>query len=482
MESQSLSSPLVGISDYQRENGEVKGRREVLLAEVKKLVCLAGPLIASSLLQTILQMISVMFAAHLGELSFFAASKATSFANVTGFSLMVGMAAALETFCGQAFGAKQNHMLGIYLQRAMLVLVVVCIPVSIVWANAGQILMAIGQDKDISSEAGVYAKWLIPALFAFGPLHCCIRFLQTQSIVIPVMVASAVTALLHLLVCWLLVFKFGLGSRGAALSNSMAYWVNLMMLALYVRLSPSCKKSWNGFSREAFHGLLSFIRLAIPSGIMVWMEFWLFESVVNFSGLLPNPKLETTTIPIIYNTAMLIFMIPYGLAAAVSTRVSNELGAGRPKAACLAAHVVIILAMLVGLAVGLILILVRNIWGYAYSNEVEVVKYVSILLPIVAASNLVDGLQAVLSGVARGCGWQTPAAFVNAGAYNVVGIPSAALLAFTAHLGGKGLWMGIVCGLTVQLMVLLIITLSTDWENEAKKAKQRVHNNPIPIE
>lgn len=81
-----------------------------------------------------------------------------------------------------------------------------------------------------------------------------------------------------------------------------------------------------------------------------------------------------------------------------STRVSNELGAGRPQAAQLAVLVVLLIAISEGILVGMVLIFIRNLWGYAYSNEQEVVSYVAIMMPILALSNFLDGLQAVLSG------------------------------------------------------------------------------------
>lgn len=59
------------------------------IAELKKQVCLAGPLVLVSLLQYSLQTISVMFVGHLGEVCLSGASMATSFAGVTGFSLIV---------------------------------------------------------------------------------------------------------------------------------------------------------------------------------------------------------------------------------------------------------------------------------------------------------------------------------------------------------------------------------------------------------
>lgn len=161
-------------------------------------------------------------------------------------------------------------MLGIHMQRAMLVLMAVAIPVAIVWANTSQILMVCGQDAEISAEAGLYARWMIPSIFAYGLLQCLTRFLQTQNIVIPTMLTSGFTALLHILVCWFLVFKSGLGNKGAALANAISYWINVLLLALYVKFSPSCKSSWTGLSREALHDLLNFIKLAIPSAVMVW--------------------------------------------------------------------------------------------------------------------------------------------------------------------------------------------------------------------
>jgi MATE family multidrug resistance protein len=81
-----------------------------------------------------------------------------------------------------------------------------------------------------------------------------------------------------------------------------------------------------------------------------------------------------------------------------STRVSNELGAGNSEGARLAVRVVLVIATTEGIVLGFVMILIRNIWGYAYSNEVEVVKHVANIMPILATSNFLDGLQGVLSG------------------------------------------------------------------------------------
>ncbi|XP_037463112.1 protein DETOXIFICATION 16-like [Triticum dicoccoides] len=458
------------------------GEQSLVVIEVKKQLYLAGPLIVGSLLQDVVQMISVMFVGHLGELALSSASIATSFAGVTGFSLLSGMSSSLDTLCGQAFGAKQHHLLGIYKQRAILVLTPVSAVVAVIWGYTGQILLLFGQDPEIAMEAGSYIRWLIPSLFVYGPLQCHVRFLQTQNMVLPVMLSSGVTALNHILVCWLLVYKLGLGNKGAALANTISYLTNVSILALYIRLSPSCKSTWTGLSMEAFRDILGFLRLAVPSALMVCWEWWSFELLVLVSGFLPNPKLEASVLSISLNTISLVFRVPYGLSAAISTRVSNELGAGRPDAARLATQVIMLLGVVSSISVSLAIVLVRNLWGYAYSNDKEVVEYISRIMPIIAVAFLFDDMQCVLSGIVRGCGFQKIGSYVNLSAYYLVGIPAALCFAFVYHLGGVGLWMGITCALVVQTVLFMSITLRTNWDKEALKARDRVSITSLPLD
>lgn len=81
-----------------------------------------------------------------------------------------------------------------------------------------------------------------------------------------------------------------------------------------------------------------------------------------------------------------------------STRVSNELGAGNSKVAKLAVRVVLSIAILESILVGSVLILIRKIWGFAYSSDPEVVNFVASMLPILALGHCLDSFQSVLSG------------------------------------------------------------------------------------
>ena len=182
-----------------------------------------------------------------------------------------------------------------------------------------------------------------------------------------------------------------------------------------------------------------------------------------------------------------------------STRVSNELGAGNPRAACVAVAAVMFLAVSEAVIVSSALFVGRSAFGYVFSNEKEVVDYVTNMAPLVCVSVIVNSLQGVLSGfslfpylvgtlsahkslfrsmkclfcsfipksgIARGCGWQDLGAIVNLGSYYLLGIPVAAALGFWLDLRGKGLWIGILAGSFLQAFLLLVITICTKWEKK----------------
>ncbi|WOK92517.1 hypothetical protein Cni_G01208 [Canna indica] len=458
------------------------GCGEGLIEEARRIGYVAAPMVAVTVSQYLVQVVSSMMVGHLGELELAGAAIASSLTSVTGFSLLLGMASGLETLCGQAYGAKQYQMLGIHTYRAIFSLLVTCIPISLLWVSMGKLLCLMGQDLLISEEAGKYAMWMIPGLFAYAIAQPLMKFLQSQSLILPMLLSSLTTLCLHIPMCSVLVFKTGLRNVGAALSISVSYWLNLLMLGLYIRYSDSCKTTRVPISKEALKGLSEFLQFALPSALMICLEWWSFELLTLLSGFLSNPQLETSVLSICLTTISLLYCIPYGLGCAASTRVSNELGAGNPKVAQLAVVMTVFVAASEAALVSGTLLALRHVLGYAYSNVEEVVNYVTEMAPLVCYTVIFDSLQAVLSGVARGCGWQHLGAFVNLGSFYLVGIPIALVLGFLLHVGGKGLWIGIMCGSTTQTILLALITSSTNWQHQVTMARERTNEERLTLQ
>ncbi|KAG5616343.1 hypothetical protein H5410_016167 [Solanum commersonii] len=116
-------------------------------------------------------------------------------------------------------------------------------------------------------------------------------------------------------------------------------------------------------------------------------------------------------------------MISIRLSGTISTQIANEPGADYPQIARSALHVVLAVTVIKGIVLGLIILLLRAL---------------------------------------REFGWQKIGAIINFGSYYFLGIPCAVLMAFVLHIGGKGLWLGIICALLVQVLCFLFITLRTN--------------------
>ncbi|KAK0602593.1 hypothetical protein LWI29_035075 [Acer saccharum] len=68
--------------------------------------------------------------------------------------ILLGMSSATETLCGQAYGAKQYHMMGIYLQRSWIVDLVTATIFMPIFVFATPILKLLGQEESIAEAGG----------------------------------------------------------------------------------------------------------------------------------------------------------------------------------------------------------------------------------------------------------------------------------------------------------------------------------------
>lgn len=113
-------------------------------------------------------------------------------------------------------------MLGIYMQRATVVLTATGIPLTIIYVLSKPILLLLGESTEVASAAAIFVYGLIPQIFGYAANFPIQKFLQAQSIVRPSAYISAATLGVHLLLSWLAVYKLGLGLIGE-LGNSLCF-------------------------------------------------------------------------------------------------------------------------------------------------------------------------------------------------------------------------------------------------------------------
>lgn len=179
------------------------------------------------------------------------------------------MGSALETLCGQAYGAGQVDMLGVYMQRSWIILLVTALLMLSLYIFATPLLLLIGQTEEIAHAAGKMALWMIPQLFAYALNYPMAKFLQAQSKIMVMAYVAATALVLHTLFSWLLMLKLGWGLLGGAVVLNLSWWFIVVAQLIYI-FSGSCGRAWSGFSWAAFSNLWSFVKLSFASAIMLW--------------------------------------------------------------------------------------------------------------------------------------------------------------------------------------------------------------------
>ncbi|KAA8526184.1 hypothetical protein F0562_008077 [Nyssa sinensis] len=431
--------------------------------ESRLLWLLSGASIIVSVFNYMLSFVTLTFTGQLGALELAGASIAS-----------LGMASAVQTVCGQAYGAKKYAALGVICQRAIILHLGAAIVLTFLYWYSGAALRAIGQSDSIAEQGQVFARGLILQLYAFAISCPMQRFLQAQNIVNPLAYIAVGVFLFHILLTWLVVYVLDYGLLGAALALSFSWWLLVIIQALYILFSPSCRQTWTGFSVNAFKGIWPYFKLTLASATMLCLEIWYSQGLVLISGLLPDPTISLDSISICMNYLNWDMQFMLGLAAAASVRVSNEIGAGHPKVARFSVVVVNTSSILISIVFTAVVLIFRVGLSKLFTSDSEVIEAVSSLTPLLAISVFLNGIQPILSGVAIGSGWQAVVAYVNLATYYVIGLPVGCVLGFKTSLGVAGIWWGMVLGVFLQTVTLFILTVRTNWDAEVTKAADRL--------
>ncbi|KAG6391942.1 hypothetical protein SASPL_149706 [Salvia splendens] len=443
-----------------------------LVKEAAALFRLALPQLMTALLLHSRSVISTLFLGRLGPLPLAGGALAVAFANITGYSILSGLAAGMEPICSQSFGAKRLPLLGLTLQRATLLLLLASLPISLLWLNITPLLLLSGQDPAIAAQAHTFLLHSLPDLLALSLLHPLRIYLRSQSITLPLTLSAAASLLLHLPLNLLLVDRLRLGVRGVAIGSAITNLNTLLFLLSFLFFTGKHKSTWFGFSKQALSGWKPLLDLSIPSCISISLEWWWYELIILLCGLLVHPKPAVAAMGILIQTTALIYAFPSSLSSSLSTRVGNEIGARQPDRAKFAALVGLSISFLLGLAALLFAVSVRNTWALMFTDDQDIIRLTTLVLPIIGLCELGNCTQTTGCGVLRGTARPNVAANINLVCFYGVGMPVAVVAAFYYKIGFVGLWIGLLAAQGSCMVTMMVVLMRTDWEMEARRGEE----------
>ncbi|XP_014445097.1 multidrug and toxin extrusion protein 1 isoform X2 [Tupaia chinensis] len=481
---------------------ERRGPRCPLLSgfreELRALLVLAGPAFLAQLMVFLISFVSSVFCGHLGKLELDAVTLAIAVINVTGISVGFGLSSACDTLISQTYGSRNLKHVGVILQRGALVLLLCCFPCWALFLNTQHLLLLLRQDPAVARLTQTYVMVFIPALPATFLYTLQVKYLLNQGIVLPQIVTGVAANLINALANYVFLHQLHLGVMGSALANTLSQFTLALFLFVYILGRKLHRATWGGWSRECLQDWASFLRLAIPSMLMLCIEWWAYEIGSFLSGILGMVELGAQSV--VYELAVIVYMIPTGFSVAASVRVGNALGAGNIEQARKSSAVALLVTELFAAAFCALLISSKDLVGYIFTTDRDIVTLVAQVVPIYAVSHLFEGLACTSGGILRGSGNQKVGAIVNAIGYYVVGLPIGIALMFAANLGvlereasttessqsiclqpGQpitGLWSGIVVCAVSQAVCFVGFIARLNWKKACQQAQ--VHANVKP--
>jgi len=445
-----------------------------------RLMALFLPIATSNLLYFAISLINMSFVGHVNDMALATSVLATTLFNATGFAVLQGFTSALETLCGNAFGAGHYQSVGIILQKGLVLNGILSACIIGAWGTCTKpIFSLLGQDEELSVAASRYIMLMSPALPLNALYESLKRYLSCQGIVRPMALSTGITCCLCPLYNYLLIYYFDLGVDGAALVSVCISFTMALMLLIMTIVIEWCKplpRTWGGFSAAhvfSSDGYAEFLKIAVPGCVMILSEWSAFEAITILSGLLPHAKVHMASMGIMMNISGFVWTIVNGFSFSASVLIAQSLGAGFARDARAFAVSAVRFGFLFEVCTAVVLLLSRNKVGGLFSNSEHVVDCISVAMPLFALSLPGDGVNCCLQGVLRGSGRLVTGAVVNIIMYWLIGIPTAAFLAFKAQYHMNGLWGGVAIVNTLIGLVMGIVFYRIDFKHEATRAVAR---------
>ena len=426
-------------------------------AELSALGRIAAPAVAAQLATMALGTVDTIMAGQLGPDAL--AAVATGVNLISPLMLFIlGVFLALNPIASQYNGANNQAAVAASVQSGLWFALLISLPVFLLWRELGVVLDWLNVEPSVRPTAIEYIKalsWGTPLFWLFLSLRFANEGLfATKAVMTCAFLAVPINAFFN----W--VFMYGnlgapkLGAVGTGYATSLTWSLMFLFMLTYTLTAKrhAAFRQHLRWQKPDWSRLAEIARLGLPMGSAFALEVLMFAAM----GLM-MATYNTTIISahqIALNYASLTFMIPLGIANAITARVGYAVGAGSAVAVRRAGWVGIGFAAAIALLSTASMLLLPSQITRIYTDNPDVTAMAIGFLSLAAIFQLSDALQVTAAGALRGLKETRYPTLISIVAYWVVGFPSGWLLAKYSPLGPAGYWAGMICGLTLAAVLL----------------------------
>ncbi|MBW4651643.1 MAG: MATE family efflux transporter [Kaiparowitsia implicata GSE-PSE-MK54-09C] len=425
--------------------------------ESREFLKIAIPLASAQVAQAATGFVDTIMMGRLGAESLAAGGLAS-----TTFQLLLnvsgGVVMAVSPLVAEAYGAGRKSQIEQIARQGLWLALLLGLPLMVAIAHLDIALQFLRQPAEIVALAQPYLffiSWgIVPAL-GFAMLRGYVSALSHAHIVTVIVIIGT---LFNILGNYALGFgKFGLPRMelaGLGLASGLSFWLMFLIFLAYTLKHPHLKhyRLLRNLYQIRPLVLRRLTAIGVAIAVTIALEYGLFAAVTLMMGSLGTEILAAHHT--VYQTAVVIYMVPLGMAYAVTARVGQWLGQHDVQGIRRAGYVgIACVALFMGVtAIALLLFRQQVIGVYLDIRRPENVSVVALAVPMLVVSaivQLLDGIQRVAMGALHGLQDARMPMVLSGLAFWGIGLPSSYLLGFRLGLGGVGLWTGQSLGVAV---------------------------------
>ena len=429
---------------------------------------LSLPVMLGMLGHTLVSLVDNIMVGKLDPTNLAAVSLGNSFIFI-GMAIGIGFSSAITPLIAEADSENNHHKL----QSTFVHGIILCTALSLLLFLSifffRDIMLLMNQPEAVVELALPYLELVVISLIPLLIFQAFKQFCDGLSLTIYPMYAAVIANVINVLINYVLIFgKFGfpqMGIMGAAIGTLISRTVMLVFLILIVKYNSKIKQCLNDIRQIKIDKLMfkKILDIGIPSSLQMVFEVVFFTTAIWLSGLLgENPQSANQ---IALNLSSMTFMIASGLSVSAMVRVGNQKGLNNYVDLRRISFSILLLGLILALFFALCFILFNDILPYIYvdlnnplnyKDNLEVINITSKLLIIAAIYQISDTIQVIILAALRGMQDVKIPTIITFVSYWLIGFPISYFLGSEDMLGSEGIWIGLLCGLTIAATLLYI--------------------------
>lgn len=418
---------------------------------------LAFPVMLSQLGHVMVGVADSVMVGRLGAEPLAAASLANSVFYII-FMFGVGVSMAITPLIASADGESDKSKSADIFRNGLLINMVTGFCLFLFMAMGAFALPYMNQPEMVVKLAIPYLGIISLSVIPFMFFQSYKQFAEGLSYTKQAMYITIGANLINIVLNYVLIYgKLGIepmGLNGAGWATLISRIVMGISMAAYIYTSAHFKgyfygAKFRGFSRSLINRIL---KIGVPTGCQYVFEVGAFASATIMVGWLGARALAAHQIAL--NLASISYMMATGISAAATVRVGNQLGQRDIPTLRIAGFTSFLMGIALMSVSAIIFITCNEFLPSLYVKEGPVIQLASSLLVIAAFFQLSDGVQVVGLGALRGLSDVKVPTVITLVAYWIIGLPVGYFLSFKMGLGAKGVWYGLLTGLSVAGVLL----------------------------